>query len=127
MKGMLSMTKHTLPPAAHGPKLPVVRISPKYEGKGDARRLIGVELAGLLPFDGMSAVPIVIPNLDVTTLPSQETITEHNMKLDLLVGDFQGLVIEFSGGDYGAVRYTGYAKGVSFPSLTAPGSASPKS
>lgn len=121
------MPKHTLPPAAHGSKLPVVKISPKYEGKGDTRRVIGAELIGLLPFDGMAAVPIVIPNLEVATLPSQEVITERNMRLDLLVGDFQGLVIEFSGGDFGAVRYTGYAKGVTFPNLTAPGTSSPKS
>ena len=101
------MPKHTLPPAAHGSKLPVVKISPKYEGKGDTRRVIGAELIGLLPFD--------------------EVITERNMRLDLLIGDFQGLVIEFSGGDFGAVRYTGYAKGVTFPNLTAPGTSSPKS
>lgn len=121
------MAKHTLPPTAHGSKLPVVKIGPKYEGKGEARRLIGVELAGLLPFDGMAAVPIVIPNLDIATLPTQEAITEHNMRLDLLVGDFQGLVIEFSGGDYGAVRYTGRATGVTFPNLNAPSSTNPKS
>lgn len=122
------MAKHTLPPAAHGSKLPVVKISPKFEGKGDTRRIIGGELTVLLPFDGMAAVPIVIPGLDVTTLPTQEAITERNMKLDLLVGDFQGLVIEFAGGDYGAVRYTGRATGVTFTNLTpAPGSAGPKS
>lgn len=121
------MAKHTLPQAAHGSKLPVAKIGPKYEGKGDARRLIGVEFAGFLPFDGMAAVPIVIPNLDIATLPSQEVITERNLRLDLLVGDFQGLVIEFSGGDYGAVRYTGRATGVTFPNLNAPSSTNPKS
>lgn len=122
------MAKHTLPPAAHGSKIAVVKIAQKYEGRGETRHIIGSELTGLLPFDGMAAVPIVIPGLDVTTLPSQEVITERNMRLDLLVGDFQGLVIEFSGGDYGAVRYTGRATGVTFTNLTpAPGSTNPKS
>ena len=122
------MPKHTLPPAAHGSKLPVVKIAPKYEGKGEARHIIGSELTGLLSFDGMAAVPIVIPGLDVATLPSQEAVTERNMRLDLLVGDFQGLVIEFSGGDFGTVRYTGRATGVMFTNQTpASGSASPKS
>lgn len=119
---------HILPYAAHGSKVPVAKISPKYEGKGDARRHVGSEFTGLLPFDGMAPVPIVIPGLDSSTLPSQETITERNMKLDMIVGDFQGLVIEFSGGDYGAVRYKGRATGVTFTNLTpAPGTTSTKS
>lgn len=118
---------HILPYAAHGSKVPVAKISPKYEGKGDARRLVGSEFTGLLPFDGMAPVPIVIPGLDMAALPTQEAITDRNMKLDLLVGDFQGLVIEFSGGDYGAVRYKGRATGVTFPNLTpTPGNAASK-
>ena len=36
------------------------------------------------------------------------------MKLDLLIADFKGLVIEFSGGDFGAIRYKGRATGVTF-------------
>lgn len=113
---------HILPFLAHGSKLPVSKTSPRYEGKGDARHIVGSELTVLLPFDGMAQVPIVIPNLDPTTLPAQETITERNMKLDMLIGDFQNLVIEFSGGDFGAVRYKGRATGVTFTNLTpAPG------
>ena len=116
---------HVLPPAAHGDTLPVVKIVPKYEGKGEARHIVGTEFDGLLPFDNMAHVPIVIPGLDAATLPTQETVCERNMKMDLLMGKFQGLVIEFSGGDFGAVRYKGRATGVTFTNL-APGSAAPK-
>lgn len=119
---------HVLPYAAHGSKLPVAKIGPKYEGKGDARHIIGAELCTLLPFDGMAPAPIVIRGLDAATLPTQETITERNMKLDMLVGDFQGLVIEYAGGDFGAIRYSGKATGVTFTNLTpASGSTSAKS
>lgn len=108
---------HILPFAAHGSKLPVVKSAPKYEGRGDARHITGSELTVLLPFDGMASAPISITNLDFSTLPTQETITERNMRLDMLVGEFQDLVIEFSGGDYGAVRYRGRATGVKFINL----------
>lgn len=109
---------HTLPYAAHGSKLPVVKISPKYEGKGDARHIIGTEVTTLLPFDNMAPAPIIIPGLDTAELPAQEIVTERNLKLDLLVGDFQNSVIEFSGGDYGSVRYKGRATGVTIVNLT---------
>lgn len=119
---------HTLPYAAHGPKLPVAKIEPKFEGKGDARHIVGAEVTTLLPFDGMAPAPIVIRGLDVATLPTQEAITERNLKLDLVVGDFQGLVVQYMGADFGAVRYFGRATGVTFTNLTtAPGSTSAKS
>lgn len=108
---------HTLPHAAHGSKLPVSKAEAKYEGRGDARHIVGTEITALLPFDGMAPVPILIRGLDVATLPSPEVITERNIKLDLLVGDFKDLVIEYSGGDYGAVRYKGRAAGVTFINL----------
>ena len=38
---------HTLPHAAHGDVLPVVKIAPKFEGKGDTRHVIGTELTVL--------------------------------------------------------------------------------
>lgn len=108
---------HILPATAHGSKLPVSKITAKAEGRGEARRIIGSELTALLPFDGMASVPIVIPGMDAATLPSMEVITERNMKLDLLVGEFRDLVIEFSGGDFGTVRYKGRASGVTFSNL----------
>lgn len=119
---------HTLPAAAHGDTLPIVKITPKYEGKGEARHIVGTEATALLPFDNMAQVPIVIPGLDAAALPTPETVTERNMKLDLIMGKFQGLVIEFSGGDFGAVRYKGRATGVTVTNLgPAPGSTGPKS
>ena len=104
---------HTLPAAAHGDTLPIVKIAPKYEGKGD----------------NMAPAPIVIPGLDAATLPTPETVTERNMQLALLMGKFQGLVIEYSGGDYGSIRYKGRATGVTFTNLTsaAPSTPGPKS
>ncbi len=119
---------HTLPAAAHGDTLPVAKISPKYEGKGETRHVVGTEVTTLLPFDNMAPAPIVSPGLDAATLPTPETVTERNMKLDLLMGKFQGLVIEYSGGDFGSIRYKGRATGVVFTNLAAaPGSTSPKS
>lgn len=109
---------HTLPRAAHGDVLPVVKIAPKFEGKGDARHIVGAELMALLTFDNLAPVPIVIQGLDASTLPAPEVVAERNMKLDLLLAKFDGLVIEFSGGDYGAVRYKGSARGVTFTNLT---------
>ena len=107
---------HTLPHAAHGDVLPVVKIAPKFEGKGEARHVIGTELTVLLPFDSLAAAPVVIIGLDAASLPSPEIVAAHNAKLDLLLGKFDGLTIEFSGGDFGAVRYKGSAKGVTFAS-----------
>ena len=115
---------HILPKAAHGDTLPVVKIAPKYEGRGDARHVIGTETTVLLPFDNMAAAPVVIAGLDASTLPSPEIVTERNMKLDLIMARFDGLVIEFSGGDFGAVRYKGTAKGVTFTNMT-PSSTAP--
>lgn len=109
---------HTLPHAAHGDVLPVVKIAPKFEGKGDTRHVIGTELTVLLTFDALAAAPVVIAGLDASALPSPEIVAAHNMKLDLLLGKFDGLTIEFSGGDFGAVRYKGTARGVTFASPT---------
>jgi len=108
---------HTLPPAAHGDTLPVVKITPKHEGRGEARHIVGAELTALLPFDSMAPAPIVIPGLDAATLPTPEIVAGRNMKLDLLIAKFENLVIEFSGGDFGAVRYKGRATGVAFTNL----------
>ncbi len=107
---------HTLPHSAHGDVLPVAKIAPKCEGRGEARHIIGAELTVLLPFDNMAAAPVVIVGLDAATLPSPEVVAAHNAKLDLLLGKFDGLSIEFSGGDFGAVRYKGTAKAVAFAS-----------
>lgn len=48
------------------------------------------------------------------------------MKLDFLKARFSDLVITFSGGDYGAIRYKGTATGVEFLNLTLAGTASAK-
>lgn len=117
---------HTLPHAAHGDTLPIVKIGSKYEGRGESRHIVGTEVTAILPFDNMALAPIVIPGLDAATLPTSETVTERNMKLDLLMGKFQGLVIEYSGGDFGSIRYKGRATGVTVTNLTATGTASPK-
>ncbi len=115
---------HILPHAAHGDTLPVVKITPKLEGRGDARRTIGAELTALLTFDNLAPVPIVIQGLDASTLPTPEIVAERNARLDLLMARFDGLTIEFSGGDFGAVRYKGTAKGVTFTNMT-PSSTAP--
>lgn len=70
--------------------------------------------------------PITIPGLDISKLPSPEVVTERNMKLDFLKARFSDLVITFSGGDYGAIRYKGTATGVEFLNLTLAGTASAK-
>jgi len=112
---------HTLPSAAHGDTLPIVKISPSYSGKGEARHVVGTKLTVLLPFDAMVSVPVVVLGLDTATLPTPEAVNDRNMRLDLLIGKFQNLVIEFSGGDFGAVRYKGRAAGVTFTNLAPAG------
>lgn len=105
------------PFAAHGDTLPVVKIITKYEGIGAARHEVGVQFSALLLFDNCSQVPITIPGLDITKFPSADVVTQRNMKLQFLVARFQNLVITFSGGDYGAIRYKGTASGVEFLNL----------
>lgn len=109
-----------LPYAAHGDTIPVVKVGPKYEGSGEARHLIGAVTDGMLLFDSCAHVPITIRDLDPTSLPSPEFFTERNMKMDFVLARFQNLVITFSGGDYGAIRYKGTASGVEFLNLNPP-------
>lgn len=110
----------TLPFVAHGDTLPVVKVSPKYEGAGTTRHLVGTQFEGLLLFDNCAKVPISIPGLDASKFPSPEIVTERNMKRDFLMARFSDLVITFSGGDFGTVRYKGTASGVEFLNLTPP-------
>lgn len=102
----------TLPFAAHGDTLPIVKITQKQEGSGDARHPVGVIVTGLLPFDACAQVPITILGMDISKLPTPEIVTERNTKLDFFKARFTDLVISFSGGDYGAIRYRGTASGV---------------
>lgn len=99
----------TLPHAAHGDTLPIVKIGPKYEGKGEARHIIGTQFHALLLFDGCAHAPITVLGLDPTALPSPEIVAERNMKMDFLKVHFSNLVITFNGGEYGAINYRGTA------------------
>lgn len=101
----------TLPHAAHGDTLPIVKISPKYEGKGETRRIIGTQLHALLLFDNCAQAPITILGLDSATLPAPGIVAEHNMTMSFLKARFTDLVITFNGGDYGTVKYHGTASG----------------
>lgn len=107
-----------LPFAAHGDTLPVVKIATKYEGSGPARHAVGVQFNALLLFDSCATVPIVVPDLDATKFPSTDVVTQRNMALQFLVARFHDLVISFSGGDYGTIRYKGTATGVELLNLT---------
>lgn len=102
----------TLPFAAHGDTLPLVKVSPKYAGSGDTRHIEGTVVHVLLLFDNCAQIPITIPGLDAAKLPAPEVVTERNMKLDFIKARFTDLVISFSGGDYGAIRYRGTASGI---------------
>lgn len=102
----------TLPSAALGDTFPIVKISPKYEGSGDTRHVVGSVVTALLLFDNCAQVPITIPGLDAAKLPAPEVVTERNMKLNFIQARFADLVISFSGGDYGAIRYKGTASGI---------------
>lgn len=110
----------TLPRAAHGDTLPVCKIDKAYKGKGEARQEIGVKVTTLLLFDGCSHVPITIPGLDISKLPSPEIVSERNQRMQFLVGRFRDLEITFRGGDFGAVVYSGTASGVEFLNLNPP-------
>lgn len=102
----------TLPFASHGDTLPLVKIAPKYEGSGDARHVVGTVFTALLLFDNCAQVPITVLGLDASKLPDPEVVTERNMKLNFIQARFTDLVISFSGGDYGAIRYRGTASGI---------------
>ena len=110
----------TLPRAAHGDTLPVCKIDKAYKGKGDTRQEIGVKVTSLLTFDGCAHVPITIPGLDISKLPSSEVVTERNQRMQFLVARFRDLEITFRGGDFGAVVYSGTASGVEFLNLNPP-------
>lgn len=116
----------TLPFAAHGDTLPVVKISTKYEGSGTARHEVGVQFNALLLFDNCAQVPITIPGLDISKFPTAEVVTQRNQKLQFLVARFRDLTIVFRGGDYGSVHYSGIATGVDFLNLN-PAPAQPNS
>ena len=102
----------TLPPSAHGDTLPVVKIGPKYEGKGEARHIVGTQFHALLLFDNCAQAPITILGPDPTLFPTPEVVAERNLKMDFLRVRFTDLVITFSGGDYGAINYRGTASNV---------------
>ncbi len=102
----------TLPFTAHGDTLPIVKIGPKYEGTGDARHIVGTAVTAMLLFDNCAQVPITILGLDAAKLPAPEVVAEHNMKQNFTQARFTNLVITFSGGDYGTVRYRGTASGI---------------
>lgn len=110
----------TLPFASHGDTLPAVRIAPKYKGKGESRSLIGTEILTMLPFDCCAPVPIVIEGLDANKLPSQSIINEHNISLSFMMARFKDLVINYRGGDFGAVVYSGSASSVELLNPAAP-------
>lgn len=102
----------TLPFAAHGDTLPVVKLAPKYEGVGEARHVVGVQATVLLLFDGCAQAPITVLGMDPSKFPNPEAVTDRNMKLDFMKARFTNLVISFSGGDYGSIHYRGTASGI---------------
>lgn len=108
----------TLPYASHGDTHAVTKIAPKYEGNGDARHIVGCVADIMLLFDNCARVPVTILGLDPAKLPSPEAVTGRNLKMDFLKARFTDLVITFSGGDYGAIRYKGTANGIEFLNLT---------
>lgn len=110
----------TIPRAAVGDTLPVTKVERAYQGKGEARHEVGSKLTGLLLFDGCAQVPITIPGLDISKLPSPDIVTERNLKMQFLVARFRDLEISYRGGDYGAVVYRGTATGVEFLNLNPP-------
>lgn len=109
-----------LPFAAHGDTLPVVKISQRFEGTGAARHAVGVQFNALLLFDGCAQVPITVPGLELSKMPSPESVSGRNLSLKFLVAKFHNLVITFSGGDFGSIRYKGTATGVEFLNLNPP-------
>lgn len=109
-----------LPLAAHGDTLPVVKLDKAYKGKGEARQEIGSKVTAMLLFDHCAHVPITIPGLEVSKLPSPEIVSARNQKMQFLVARFRDLEITFRGGDFGSVVYAGTASGVEFQNLNPP-------
>lgn len=109
-----------LPHAAHGDTLPIIKAEKAYKGKGDAKQEIGSKITAMLLFDNCSNVPITIPGLDISKLPSPDIVTERNMKMQFLIARFRDLEVTYRGGDYGAVVYSGTASGVEFLNLNPP-------
>ena len=110
----------TLPFAAHGDTLPVIKLDKAYKGKGEARQEIGSKVTAMLLFDNCTHVPITIPSLDISKLPSSEVVSARNQKMQFLVARFRDLEITFRGGDFGTVVYSGTASGVEFLKLNPP-------
>lgn len=106
-----------LPPVAYGDTLPLIKLDKAFKGRGEARQEIGVKATAMLLFDNCAPVPIIIPGLDISKLPSPEIVSERNMKMQFLVARFQDLEITFRGGDYGAVIYSGTASGIEILNL----------
>lgn len=104
----------TLPFQAHGDTLPVVRAEHAKEGPKDNRQVIGSKLIALLLFDSCAQVPVVIRGLDVSQLPAPEVFIQHNLRMNFVMAKFSNLVISFTGGDYGNIRYSATASGVEF-------------
>lgn len=109
-----------LPSVAHGDTLPVCDIGKAYKGKGEARQEIGSKVTAMLLFDHCAHVPITIPGLDISKLPSPDTVTARNTKMQFLVARFHNLEINYRGGDYATVIYSGTASGIEFLNLNPP-------
>lgn len=116
--GGLSMP--ILPFTAHGDTLPLVKVDRAYKGKGEARQEIGSKVTALLLFDNCAHAPITIAGLDMSKLPSPEVVSARNQKMQFLLARFRDLEINFRGGDYGSVVYSGTASGVEFLNLNPP-------
>ena len=110
----------TLPRAAHGDTLPIIKIEKAYKGKGDARQEIGSKVTAQLLFDNCAHVPITIAGLDISKLPSPDVVAARNTKMQFLVARFRDLEITYRGGDYGTVIYSGTASGIEFLNLNPP-------
>lgn len=117
----------TLPKAAYDDNQIVTKVAPKYDGTGDARRIIGIIVDIMLLFDNCARVPVTILGADISKFPAAEVVHERNLKMDFLKAHFTDLVISFSGGDFGSIRYKGTASGIEFVNLLpASNTANPK-
>jgi hypothetical protein len=109
-----------LPFIAHGDTLPVVKVDKAYKGQGQARQELGSKVTALLLFDNCAHVPITIPGLDFSKLPSPDVVSSRNGKMQFLLARFRDLEINYRGGDFGTVIYTGTASGLEFLNLNPP-------
>lgn len=110
----------TLPRAAVGDTLPVIKCEPAFKGRGEARQEIGSKVTAMLLFDNCAQVPITMLGLDSSKLPTPEVVSARNQKMQFLVARFHNLEVSFRGGDYGAVIYSGTASGIEFLNLNPP-------